>query len=405
MKPTLRRLADLAEEERDRLMRRSLDSIFDPELWASVRSLYEDVAAAGDGALCAALERFDGVDATPGDLRVSDAELDGAGAQLAPELRDALDSMIAALRSYNERVLRDVDWSEEIAPGVVVGERSRPIASAAIYVPCGKGSFPSVMAHLGVPAAVAGVPQVVVLCPPLRATGRVDPAYLYIAAQLGLREVWRVNGPSGIAAAVLGTASIPRVRKVVGPGKPGGDRGAAAGRRARRGDEHAAGPEREPDHRRRLGRSRAAGARPPDRGRARLRLGRDAADLERGAGRRGRRRPSSRGSRRCRRRQREHAAAALSDLGGILICRGRGRGLRVRQRVRGRAPADRHGRPRGHADAHRLRSRDPDRPAHADGRGQLHDRRAQHAALGRLCGRLERRHRAHLPGHELDRAS
>ena len=95
MKPTLRRLADLAEEERDRLMRRSLDSIFDPELWASVRSLYEDVAAAGDGALCAALERFDGVDAAPDDLRVSDAELDRAGAQLAPELRDALDSMIS----------------------------------------------------------------------------------------------------------------------------------------------------------------------------------------------------------------------------------------------------------------------------------------------------------------------
>ena len=201
-------------------MRRSLDSIFEPELWTSVRSLYEDVAAAGDGALCAALQRFDGVEATANDLRVSDAELDGAGAKLTPELRDALDAMIAALRRYNERVLRDADWREELSPGVVVGERSRPIASAALYVPCGKGSFPSVMAHLGVPAAVAGVPQVVVLCPPLRSTGRVDPAYLYIAAQLGLREVWRVNGPTGIAAAVLGTASIPRVRKVVGPGSP-----------------------------------------------------------------------------------------------------------------------------------------------------------------------------------------
>ncbi len=128
--------------------------------------------------------------------------------------------MIAALRRYNERALRDADWREEIAPGIVVGERARPIASAALYVPSGKGSFPSVMAHLGVPAVVAGVPNVVVLCPPLRATGRVDPAYLYVAAQLGLREVWRVNGPSGIAAAVLGTSSIPRVRKVVGPGSP-----------------------------------------------------------------------------------------------------------------------------------------------------------------------------------------
>src|ERR1700710_1980998 len=196
MKPAIRRLAHLAADERARLMRRSLDQIFAPELWASVRSLYEDVAAAGRGGLCAALQRFDGVDAQPRDLRVADAELDGAGAALSPELRDALDSMIGALRLYNERVLRDADWREEIAPGVVVGERSRPIASAAIYVPSGKGSFPSVMAHLGVPAAVAGVPQVVVLCPPLRATGRVDPAYLYVAAQLGLREVWRVNGPS-----------------------------------------------------------------------------------------------------------------------------------------------------------------------------------------------------------------
>jgi histidinol dehydrogenase len=220
MKPTVRRLSELGEAEKGRLMRRSLDQIFDPALWASVRSLYEDVAAAGDGALCAALQRFDGVEASPHDLRVSDAELDGAGATLPAALRDALDSMVAALRAYNERVLRDTDWSEEIVPGVVVGERSRPIASAAIYVPCGKGSFPSVMAHLGVPAAVAEVPRVVVLCPPLRSTGRVDPAYLYIAAQLGLREVWRVNGPSGIAAAALGSASIPRVRKIVGPGSP-----------------------------------------------------------------------------------------------------------------------------------------------------------------------------------------
>ena len=220
MKPTLRRLAHLGADERDRLMRRSLDRIFDPALWASVRSLYEDVAAAGDGALCAALQRFDGVDAAAGDLRVGDDEMDAAGAALSPALRDALDSMVSALRKYNERVLRDADWREEIAPGVVVGERARPIASAAIYVPSGKGSFPSVMAHLGVPAVVAGVPKVVVLCPPLRATGRVDPAYLYVAAQLGLREVWRVNGPSGIAAAVLGTSSIPRVRKIVWPGSP-----------------------------------------------------------------------------------------------------------------------------------------------------------------------------------------
>jgi histidinol dehydrogenase len=220
MTPTVRRLADLSAEERDRLVRRSLDEIFAPELWASVRQLYEDVAAAGDGALCAALQRFDGVEASPRELRVPASELEGAGAALPADLRDAIDRMIAALRAYNARAVRDADWQEELAPGVVVGERTRPVASAALYVPCGKGSFPSVMAHLGVPAVVAGVPRVVVLCPPQKATGRVDPAVLYVAAQLGLRDVWRVNGPTGIAAAVLGSSSIPRVRKVVGPGSP-----------------------------------------------------------------------------------------------------------------------------------------------------------------------------------------
>jgi histidinol dehydrogenase len=95
-----------------------------------------------------------------------------------------------------------------------------PIASVALYVPCGKGSFPSVMAHVGTPAVVAAVPRVVVLCPPVPGTDDVDPAVLYAAHALGLEEVYRVNGPSGIAAAALGTTRIPRVRKIVGPGSP-----------------------------------------------------------------------------------------------------------------------------------------------------------------------------------------
>ena len=320
MKPTIRRLAELGADERDRLTHRSLDRIFDPALWASVRSIYEDVAAAGDGALCAALQRFDGVEADAGDLRVADAELDGAGAKLAPELRDALDSMVAALRSYNERVLRDADWREEIAPGVIVGERSRPIASAAIYVPCGKGSFPSVMAHLGVPAAVAGVPQrrrahaAAALDGPRRSglplRRRAARAARGVARQRPERHRRRGTRQR------LDPARAQDRRA----GQPGRDGGSAAGRRARRGDEHAAGPEREPDPRRRLGRSGAAGARPADRGRARLRLGGDARDLERGAGRggRGRRRAATRGA--AASRSASTPSATLADLGGILIC-------------------------------------------------------------------------------------
>ena len=218
--PRIRRLADIDEPERARLLARSNARVFEPSLWAQVRELYAEVARDGDEALCRALARFDRVEVAPDELRVPDAELDAASGRIGPELCAAIDAMIVALRRYNERVVRDTSWREQIAPGIVVGERAQPVASAALYVPCGKGSFPSVMAHIGVPAIVAGVPEVSVLCPPLPGSREIDPAVLYAAAALGLRRVFRVNGPSGIAACVLGTDRIARVRKVIGPGSP-----------------------------------------------------------------------------------------------------------------------------------------------------------------------------------------
>jgi histidinol dehydrogenase len=218
--PRIRRLAELGPQERERLLQRSLPRVFDAALWASIRGLYDEVARDGDAALCRALARFDRVQVEPDALLVDAADLASAGDRIAPELREAIDAMLAALRAYNQRILRDATWREELSPGWVVGERAVPIASAALYVPCGKGSFPSVMAHVGAPAVVAGVPELIVLCPPVPGSGEVDPAVLYAAHRLGLQRVYRVNGPSGIAAAALGTERVPKVRKVVGPGSP-----------------------------------------------------------------------------------------------------------------------------------------------------------------------------------------
>jgi histidinol dehydrogenase len=171
-------------------------------------------------AVCDALGRFDRVEVTPDELPVAENELEAAAAALDAALREAIDAMIAALRPLNEHIVSTASWRLEAAPGASVGERARAIASAALYVPCGKGSFPSVMAHLGVPATVAGVPEITVLCPPLPGRQEVDPAVLYAARALGLRHIVRVNGPAGIAAAALGTDRIPRVAKIVGPGSP-----------------------------------------------------------------------------------------------------------------------------------------------------------------------------------------
>ena len=103
----------------------------------------------------------------------------------------------------------------------MVGERFSAIESAGLFVPGAKGSFPSVLVQLAVPALVAGVRTVVVAVPPLPGGGgTVDPAVLAVCKLLGLHRVFRVNGPAGVAAMAFGTETIPRVRLVVGPGSP-----------------------------------------------------------------------------------------------------------------------------------------------------------------------------------------
>ena len=103
----------------------------------------------------------------------------------------------------------------------MVGEKRTAIASAGLFVPSGKGSFPSVLVQIGTPAVVAGVPEIRAVVPPIPGSdGKVDPAVLVVADELGLREVFRANGPAGVAALAFGTESIAACRKVLGPGSP-----------------------------------------------------------------------------------------------------------------------------------------------------------------------------------------
>jgi histidinol dehydrogenase len=226
----MRRLTwiEMSEPERTELCARGLASIFDPALRASIAELIEDVRVRGDAAVCDALARFDGIELDPGGLRVTADEL--AAAEVSSTVDAALDDAIAHCRAFNEEVLaRTSGWSFEPEPGLEVGEKITPITSAGLFVPSGKASYPSVAYQLGVPATVAGVPRVVLVVPPLpggagrgagRASGTVDPAVLVVCRKLGITDVFRVNGPAGIAALGFGTETIPAVRKVVGPGSP-----------------------------------------------------------------------------------------------------------------------------------------------------------------------------------------
>jgi histidinol dehydrogenase len=131
-------------------------------------------------------------------LRVSGDEI--ASAQVSAEVQDALVDAIDHVRRFNAAVRdRMSDWSIEIEPGARVGEKFTPIASAGLFVPGGKASYPSVAYQLGVPAVVAGVSRIAVVVPPLpNGSGEVDPGVLVVCRMLGINEVYRSNGPAGI---------------------------------------------------------------------------------------------------------------------------------------------------------------------------------------------------------------
>ncbi len=220
----IRRWSSLEPAERERLLARSTAQVFEPGLIASIELIFRDVAERGDQAVLDATARFDGIELGSGaDLRVPPAELAAAHAGLEPRLLAGIREAIANSRLFNEAQVDQTasPWRREVRPGFLVGEQFAAIPSAGLFVPTGKASYPSVLCQIGTPAVVAGVPRIAVIVPPVPGGGgRVDPATLTVAHELGIREVFRANGPAGIAALTFGTATIQRVRKIVGPGSP-----------------------------------------------------------------------------------------------------------------------------------------------------------------------------------------
>lgn len=203
------------------IVERGLSQLYDDALRDDIVAIIDDVRARGDLAVCDALRRFDHCEVPPSGLLVTPEEMAEGRTATSPEVIAALQLAIDHVRRFNERAAQGGDWSFELDPGLTVGERVTPIESAGLFVPSGKGSFPSVVVQLAVPALVAGVGRIVVCVPPVPGgPGTVDPAVLAACDLLGLREVFRVNGPAGVAAMALGTASIPKVRFIVGPGSP-----------------------------------------------------------------------------------------------------------------------------------------------------------------------------------------
>jgi histidinol dehydrogenase len=215
----VQRLADLAPAETRRRLERSAPAIFNDQMRVYARQVLDDVARDGDDAVVAYTARWDAVVVRPDELAVSAAATAAAHRQVDASLRRALEASIQGARRYNEWLRPPAMVLEEVEPGITVGVRHTPCRSAGLYVPSGKGTFPSTLITMGVPAVVAGVPQLAVVVPP-RSDGTVDPALLVAADMLGIRQVFRCNGAAGVAALAVGTAHIPRTDLIVGPGNP-----------------------------------------------------------------------------------------------------------------------------------------------------------------------------------------
>ena len=181
---------------------------------ATVRAILDDVRERGDAAVRDYTKQFDGVTLT--DLRVDPADLVEALDACDIELRDALEAARDSIEAFHRDQLRGDHMYER--NGIVVRGRRVPVDRAGLYVPGGRGSYPSSVLMTAVPARVAGVPEIALCVPPDRATGAIASSTLAAAAIAGVDEVYAIGGAQAIAAMAYGTGSIRPVDVIAGPG-------------------------------------------------------------------------------------------------------------------------------------------------------------------------------------------
>jgi len=233
------RLNEMATDEVAALKRRSGLDI--KRLLSSVKPVVEDVRARGDAALLEYTARFDGVRLSAAELKVSQDEIKRAYGKVSSETLDAFRQSARNIHRFQEQSMPQGMWLTEIVEGVLVGQRVTPIESVGLYVPGGKGDFPSVMLMLGICAQVAGVGKIVACTPPSlppvppnpstssghrfggevpNPKGGVNSGTLVAADLAGVTEVYKLGGAQAIAALAFGTETVPKVDKIVGPGSP-----------------------------------------------------------------------------------------------------------------------------------------------------------------------------------------
>jgi len=181
-----------------------------------VRTIIDDVRLNGDDALIKYTRRFDGVKLTARQLTVDENEISGAFQNITPEFVGHLKTIINNVSTYYKKQLHKC-CKVKGHDGVMLKEEVRPLDSVGIYIPAGTAPLVSSVYMTAVPAIIAGVERVVIVTPPNK-EGKVNPYILAVANLLKVSEIYKLGGAQAIAALALGTKTIPKVDKIVGPG-------------------------------------------------------------------------------------------------------------------------------------------------------------------------------------------
>jgi len=185
------------------------------EISRTVESILADVKTRGDEALLEYTNRFDDRNATLDEIEIPAAELETALVAIPAELREGLEHAASRVREYHEKQKIE-SWLYKDKEGNTLGQQVTPLDRVGIYVPGGKAAYPTSVLMNAIPAHVAGVPEIIMVVPTPK--GEKNQMVLAAAAISGVSKVFSIGGAQAVAALAYGTASVPKVDKIVGPG-------------------------------------------------------------------------------------------------------------------------------------------------------------------------------------------
>lgn len=183
---------------------------------ATVAEIIENVKTKGDEAVFDYTRQFDKFDLNAGNIQVTREEIEAAYQEIPADLVAVYRKSAENIRVFHEKQLRN-SWFDPKPDGTILGQRMTPIARAGVYVPGGKAAYPSSVLMNIIPAKVAGVEQII-MTTPCNSEGKVNSGTLVAADIAGADVIYKVGGAQAIAAMAFGTASIPKVDKITGPG-------------------------------------------------------------------------------------------------------------------------------------------------------------------------------------------